>query len=63
MNILQLAACAFGKHRRDRKLAWHDGHRFRSYCSGCGKPMLRVGVKWRAIAEHPPESLALRDED
>jgi len=55
MKLLQLAACAFGKHYRDRKRAWHDGQRVRSYCGGCGKPMIRELGGWRAIAAHPAE--------
>ena len=53
MKILQLAACAFGQHRRDRKKAWHDDQLVRSYCAGCGKPMVREPGGWRTIAAHP----------
>ena len=53
MKLLQLASCAVGQHRRDRKKAWHDGPRVRSYCEGCGKPMIRIAGGWHPIAAHP----------
>lgn len=53
MKILQLGACALGKHVRDRKRVWHDGVDYRTYCSGCSKPMLREADGWAVIAAHP----------
>ncbi|MEZ0244985.1 MAG: hypothetical protein ACAH11_16535 [Sphingomonas sp.] len=53
MKLLQLGACAFGKHQRDRRRVWHDGYDYRSYCGGCGKPMLRKTDRWHLIDAHP----------
>ncbi|MCW3846045.1 hypothetical protein OF829_02265 [Sphingomonas sp. LB-2] len=53
MKLLQLAACAFGTHRRDRRRVWHDGYDYRAYCAGCGKPMLRENSGWKIVDAHP----------
>ena len=53
MKLLQLGACVLGKHRRDRKRVWHDGYDYRSYCSGCGKPMISELEGWRLAKDNP----------
>lgn len=42
-----------GKHRRDRKRVWHDGYDYRSYCRGCGKPMVSELEGWRPAKDSP----------
>ena len=46
MRILQLFGCIRGKHLRSRRLAWHDGITYRSWCVGCGKPLIRGYGGW-----------------
>jgi len=57
MNVLQLFSCAVGRHRRDRKLAWHDGDEYGSWCTGCGREMRRSYPGWRLEAhiKQPPD--------
>jgi len=54
MSILQLVACACGKHHRDRRRAWFDGKQFRSWCTGCGAPMFRDFDAWHV--DRSPEA-------
>ena len=53
MKLLQLGACALGKHRRDRKRVWHDGYDYRSYCRGCGIAMVSELEGWRPARDNP----------
>lgn len=46
MNLLQLSRCMFGVHQRDRHRARHDGSVARSFCTGCGKPMVKDSRGW-----------------
>lgn len=46
MKLLQLPWCLFGAHHRDRRHARYDGPVVRSYCKGCGKPMVKDGRGW-----------------
>lgn len=57
MDVLQLLKCVTGSHHRSRKLAWHDGSSYRSWCTGCNKPMIRMAKDWRIDREpmSPPE--------
>jgi len=57
MNILQLLRCTFGQHRRDRRLATHDGEYFRSVCTGCGRPMIRTHDGWQLADKGDPPDL------
>jgi hypothetical protein len=50
MNVLQLFSCAIGRHRRDRKLAWHDGDQYASWCTGRGCELRRHYSGWRVEA-------------
>lgn len=47
MSLLQPVYCLFGKHHRSRGRAWNDGMTYRSWCEGCGKPMIRSMHGWR----------------
>lgn len=49
MDILQLARCAAGMHHRDRRNARYDGAILRTHCKGCGKPMEKIGLRWRIV--------------
>ena len=51
MNLLQLPWCLFGAHQRNRRRARHDGPVVRSYCTGCGKPMIKDNRGWRLAEE------------
>jgi hypothetical protein len=53
MNLLQLTRCMFGLHQRDRHRARHDGAVVRSYCTGCGKPMIKDNRGWHLDAAAP----------
>jgi hypothetical protein len=46
MRLLQPVYCLFGKHHRSRGRAWNDGMTYRSWCEGCGKPMIRDLHGW-----------------
>ena len=46
MNFWQLARCALGRHNRDRRRAQFDGDVFRSVCTGCGRPMVKLAHGW-----------------
>jgi hypothetical protein len=46
MRLLQPFYCLFGNHHRSRGRAWNDGSFFRSWCEGCGKPMVRDVHGW-----------------
>ncbi len=46
MELLQLLRCAVGTHHRSRGLAWTDGDMYRSWCTGCNKPMIRDRRNW-----------------
>jgi hypothetical protein len=56
MNLWQLPRCAFGRHHRDRRRAWYDSAVIRSYCTGCGKPMLKDQHGWHLAA--PADAVA-----
>lgn len=59
MNLLQLPRCLLGTHHRDRRRAWYDGPVVRSYCTGCGKPMVKDSHGWHlAVALNPAETHA-----
>lgn len=53
MKLLQLPRCLFGMHQRDRRRAWYDGPVVRSYCTGCGKPMVKDNRGWHPDAAAP----------
>jgi hypothetical protein len=55
MNLLQPVYCLFGKHHRSRSRAWDDGSVYRSWCKGCGKPMIRDLDGWH-LDLHPPSA-------
>jgi hypothetical protein len=46
MSLLQPVYCLFGKHHRSHGRAWSDGVSYRSWCEGCGKPMIRTVQGW-----------------
>jgi len=48
-------ACRMGKHRRSRSRAWHDAVTWRSYCSGCGQPMIKDYEHWRLLGPEDME--------
>ncbi|MBO9624376.1 MAG: hypothetical protein J7500_16835 [Sphingomonas sp.] len=54
MRVLQLFQCVRGKHHRSRRLAWSDGTTYRSWCVGCGKPLIRSHGGWQADPDPPP---------
>jgi hypothetical protein len=51
MNLLQLPRCMFGVHQRDRRRARHEGSVARSYCTGCGRPMIKDHRGWHLETE------------
>jgi hypothetical protein len=54
MGFARFISCLFGRHRRDRRRVRHDGNDFRSFCSGCGAPMIRDDQRgW--IVDREPE--------
>jgi hypothetical protein len=57
MRILQLFGCVRGKHLRSRRFAWHDGTNYRSWCVGCGTPLIRSYSGWELDPDPlPPPS-------
>ena len=54
MKFFQLVRCAFGQHRRDRRLARYDGEDFRSVCTGCGQAMIRRHDGWHVAEPTDP---------
>jgi len=54
-------ACRLGRHRRSRSRAWHDAVTWRSYCSGCGQPMIKDYEHWRLL--RPDEMQPVGAED
>lgn len=59
MGFLQPLYCLFGKHHRSRGRAWTDGNAYRSWCTGCGKPMVRGFDGWHLDDQGEP---AARDD-
>lgn len=51
MNIVQLARCALGQHRRDRATVVVGADRFRGRCKGCGAAMVKGPGGWRLDRE------------
>ncbi|MBQ1500264.1 MAG: hypothetical protein IIZ38_18305 [Sphingomonas sp.] len=51
MRLLQPIYCLVGKHHRSRSRAWNDGTAFRSWCEGCGRPMIREFEGWHLDVE------------
>lgn len=54
MRLLQPVYCLFGKHHRSRGRAWNDGMAYRSWCDGCGKPMIRNPHGWKLDPDPAP---------